>query len=58
MFVNKEFWFCLCGVEKPLSWTGEMAQEAKVLVAKPEDLSLSPSIHMVEGEDQFGQAEP
>lgn len=32
-----------------------MAQEVKALAGKPDDLSLSPTIHMVARENQFLQ---
>lgn len=32
------------------SWAGEMAQQVRVLVSKPEDLSSIPKANMMEGE--------
>lgn len=47
------FFFFYCCYQKSNFWVSKMVQQVRVLVTKPDNLSLNPGSHMAEGENQL-----
>lgn len=40
-----------CSKEMEITWASKMAQQVRMLAARPKDLSSIPGTHRIEGED-------